>query len=632
MNSYRKIICFSIGWLGLAPWIARAQTTIYTISTVVGNGTAAYTGDGGAAVDAQLNNPCQVAVDQSGNLYIADTNNQRVRKVSGGIINTIAGTGTGGYAGDGAAATSALISDPCGVAVDHSGDVYFSQPSPSTNSAVREVLVNGNITTVAGTSLGAGYSGDSYLAVDAQVNGPTGLTLDGSSNLYIADSLNNRIREIQAANSNIYTVAGNGDNPPLTPGSGVIAWYTSLNNPEGVAVDSSGNLYIADTYDHCVREVYGPNTSENHVIVTIAGICGLTGGYSGDGGPATQAQLNYPRDVAVDGKGNIYIVDTYNFRIRIVTPAGIISTIAGTGRVGYTGDGKLATDATFSFPSGIALAPSGIIYISDTDNNVIRALTPANTTGQLLIPPIIDSITSPTVCGAYSDTAAPGSWIEIYGTDLANQTTSWSSSNFTGNVAPTSLASTKVSIAGQNAVVDYVSPTQVNVQVPLTVSPGSQPVQITSYSGTSPVQTLTVNAAQPGLCFGFTIAGTQYLTAVVGGTSTYILPASANVSVSHRPAQPGETITFFGIGFGPVSPSPPQGQLVQQLNSLTMPFEVFFGNTKATVSYAGLAPGFIGLYQFNVVVPSIAASDLVPITFALGNFAGAPTLYTSVGQ
>jgi uncharacterized protein (TIGR03437 family) len=333
----------------------------------------------------------------------------------------------------------------------------------------------------------------------------------------------------------------------------------------------------------------------------------------------------------VDAKGNIYIVDTYNFRIRVVTPAGIISTIAGTGRMGYTGDGKLATSATFSFPSGIALGPNGIIYISDTDNNAIRALIPANTTGELLIPPIINSMQSPTACGAYSGAAAPGSWIEIYGTDLANQTTSWSSGDFNGNVAPTSLAGTKVSIAGQSAVVDYASPTQVNVQVPLTVAPGSQPVEITSYSGTSPVQTLTVNAAQPGLCFGFTIDGTQYLTAVAG-TSTYILPASANVSVSHRPAQPGETITFFGIGFGPVNPSPPQGQLVQQLNSLTMPFQVFFGSTKAIISYAGLAPGFIGLYQFNVVVPNVAASDLVPVTFALGNFAGAPTLYTSVGQ
>src|SRR5215469_5139335 len=354
MKSYRITIFFSIGLFSLLPRSAFTQPPIYTVSTVVGNGTPGFAGDAGPAILSQLSNPCKIAVDSSGNLYIADQGNFRIRKVSGGNINTVAGNGTAGYSGDGGAATAANISAPCGVAVDKSGNVYFSQTSPVGNAAVREVTTNGNVATVVGTTVGGGYSGDSGAATDAQVNGPTGLSLDTSGNLYIADTLNNHIRQVQT-NLNIYTVAGNGSNPPQTPASGVIAWYTSLSSPQGVAVDASGNLFIADTFNHCVREVYGPATNMNHVIVTIAGVCGLTGGFSGDGGPATKALLNYPNDVAVDASGNIFIADTYHFRIRMVTPAGNIFTIAGRSRSGYSGDGGLAINASFGFPTGIAL-------------------------------------------------------------------------------------------------------------------------------------------------------------------------------------------------------------------------------------------------------------------------------------
>ncbi len=632
MSSYRKSIFWLITVSSLALSIGRAQP-VYTIATVVGDGTLGYSGDGGPALQAELNNPCKIATDQSGNLYIADQINYRIRKVSGGVINTIAGDGTSGYAGDTGAATSAYISSPCGLAVDHSGNVYFSQTAPASNAAIREVNTSGIINTIAGTTLGGGFSGDAYLATDAQINGPTGLATDSSGDLFIADTLNNRIREIQASNQYIYTVAGNGDNPPLQAQSDVIAWYTSLNNPEGVAVDASGDVFIADTYDHCVREIYGPNTTMNHVIVTIAGICGLTGGYSGDGGPATKAQLNYPEDVAVDASGNVFIVDTFNSRIREVTTDGNIHTIAGRSKTGYTGDGGLGANATLNFPSGIALGPSGIIYIDDRQNNVIRQLTPSGTAGAPIIPPIITSMNSASACGGYAGEVAPGGWMEVHGTTLATDTRSWTSADFNGNIAPTSLDGTSVSIAGQNAVLDYISPTQVNALVPLNVSPGTQTVQVTATSGTSPAISVTVNAAQPGLCLGYTISGTQYLAAVVNGTSTYILPSSANLGgISYRPAKPGESITFFGNGFGPVTPAPPQGQIVQQTNQLTMPLQVFFGSAPATVQYAGLAPGFLGLYQFNVIVPNIPDSDVVPVTFALGNFAGAPTLYTSVHQ
>lgn len=618
---YAKIICVLAAAAAL-PSAGWTQTPQYSIFTIAGNGTNGYSGDGGPATQAELSNPCKVAADSSGNIYFADGTNARIRKIAGNNISTIAGNGTAGYTGDGGPATSANISLPCGVAVDPSGNVYFSQ-TDSINSAVRRAPASGNISTVTGTSSGAGFSGDGSTATNAQVNGPTGLALDGSGNLYIADTLNNRIRQITG--NNIYTVAGNGvaqysgDNGP--------AIRASLSGPQGVTVGPNGNLYIADTQNHCIRMVSGG------VITTVAGTC-TSGGFSGDNGPAVNAKLYYPKDVAVDAAGNLYIVDTYNFRIRMVTPGGTIVTIAGTGRSGYTGDNGLATNARLNFPQGIALGPNGTIFISDTGNNVIRLLTSSGSNLPSEVPPVISSVVSASACGGYSS-VAPGSWIEIHGTNLAADTRTWTANDFQGNAAPVSLDGSSVSIGGQNAVVLYVSPSQVNAQVPLTTVPGQQQLTLTAPNGNSQTFTVTVNAAQPGLCQGATLAGNPYVAAVINGAgpTTYVLPSTANVNgVTFRPAHPGEVISFFGNGFGAVNPSPAQGQLVQQLNQLTTPLQVFFGQTQATVQYQGLAPGFIGLYQFNVVVPNIPTSDLVPVTFALGNFAGAPTLYTSVSQ
>jgi uncharacterized protein (TIGR03437 family) len=609
------------------PWAGWAQAPQYTIFTVAGNGTSGYSGDAGAASQAQLSNPCKVAVDASGNIYIADQNNSRIREVTGGTINTVAGTGTAGYAGDGKPPTQALISQPCGLAVDSNHNVYFSQTGGG-NSAVRKAPASGNMSTVAGTALGAGYSGDGALATNAQVNGPMALALDSAGNLYIADTQNNRIRMVAATGGNINSVAGNGI-AQYGASDGGAAIVASLNGPQGIAVDAAGNLYIADTLNHRVRKVSGG------VITTIAGTG--SAGFSGDNGPAIKAQLNYPKDVAVDAAGNVFIVDSYNFRIRIVTPDGTIATIAGAtvgGRPvsGYSGDGGLATNARLSFPQGIALGPGGTLYISDTQNNVVRLLTPGSGGPVPVTPPVITSVATASACGNFSS-VAPGAWIEIRGSNLAVDTRTWASSDFQGNVAPTMLNGVQAFVGGQNAVLLYISQTQVNAQVPITISPGVQQVSVSGANGSSAPYSITVNAAQPGLCQGVGITGNQYLAAVVNNTTTYILPSTANVpGVTSRPAHPGEVISFFGNGFGAVSPAPTQGQIVQLSNQLTTPLQVFFGQTQATVAYAGLTPGFIGLYQFNVVVPNIPDNEAVPVTFALGNFAGAPTLYTAVKQ
>jgi uncharacterized protein (TIGR03437 family) len=239
---------------------------------------------------------------------------------------------------------------------------------------------------------------------------------------------------------------------------------------------------------------------------------------------------------------------------------------------------------------------------------------------------------------------APGSWIEIYGTRLAADTRSWTVSDFTGVNAPMSLDNTTVTIGGQNAFIDYISPTQVNAQVPSDVGMGLQPVVVTTAVGaslpvtvgdrqTAPVSVM-VNPAEPGLLAppAFNIASTQYVAALFTDNTTFVLPPGAIPGVTSRRARPGDIVTFYGVGFGSVTPNTQAGQIVPGTNTLATPLHVLFGQAEATVQYDGLAPDAVGLYQFNVVVPNMAASDAVPVTFTLGGQAGAQTLYTAVGN
>jgi sugar lactone lactonase YvrE len=278
-----------------------------TITTVAGNGTPGFSGDGGPATNARLAYPTGVAVDAAGNLYIADRLNSRVRKVStSGTITTVAGDGSAGFSGDGGPATNAQLAGPYGVAVDAAGNLYIAD---FQNSRVRKVSTSGTITTVAGDG-SFGFSGDGGPATNAQLAGPNGVAVDAAGNLYIADINNHRVRKVSTSGT-ITTVAGNGT--PGFSGDGGPATNARLRPPTGVAVDAAGNLYIADIFNQRVRKV-----STSGTITTVAG----TGiyGFSGDGGPATNARLAYPSGVAVDAAGNLYIADQNNHRVRKVAP------------------------------------------------------------------------------------------------------------------------------------------------------------------------------------------------------------------------------------------------------------------------------------------------------------------------
>jgi DNA-binding beta-propeller fold protein YncE len=328
------------------------------ITTVAGNGTAGFSGDGGPATSASLETPIGIAVDVAGNLYIADTANNRVRKVSpGGIITRVAGSGVRGFSGDGGLATSASLWNPSGLAVDAAGNLYIADAS---NNRIRKVSPSGIITTVAGG--GTGYFSDGGPATSGSLVFVQGVAVDPAGNLYIADRYTMCIRKVSPSGT-ISTVAGNG--LWAFSGDGGPATSASLSWPDGVALDVAGNLYIADTANNRVRKV-----SPAGIITTVAG--NGTGGFSGDGGPATSASLYSPYGMALDGAGNLYIADTGNNRIRKVSPSGTISTVAGSGISGFSADGEPATSALLNRPHGVALDTAGNLYIADTGNNRIR--------------------------------------------------------------------------------------------------------------------------------------------------------------------------------------------------------------------------------------------------------------------
>ena len=378
-----------------------AVTTSNTIiTTVAGSAVAGRGGDGGRATASELSYPEAVAVDASGNIYIADRENQIIRMVtkSTGIITTVAGNGLYGYNGDGGQAMQAQLSSPQGVAVDASGNIYIAD---TENHRIRMVTKStGIISTVAG-SAESGFRGDGGQATLARLLNPHSVVVDASGNIYIADASNLRIRVVTKSTGVITTVAGNGQNGFSGDGgyatSAVIVW------PQSIAVDTSGNIYIADANNRRIRKV----TKSTGIITTVVG----TGQYGngGDGGYATSAQLSSPRGVAVDASGNIYISDFSNV-IRMVTKStGIISTVAGTGSGGFSGDGEIPRSAQVSMPLGIAVDAWGNIYIADTGNKRIRKVGSESFTAAPTLSPSISPTRVPTSLPTMSQTPLPTS-------------------------------------------------------------------------------------------------------------------------------------------------------------------------------------------------------------------------------
>ena len=362
MKTKLFILCITIAGL-------LHQSKAQIITTVVGNGTGSYSGDGGAATAAEINRPMGIACDAAGNLYIADTYNNVIRKVNTtGVISTYAGTGTAAYGGDGGQATAAQLNGPGGVNVDTAGNLYIVD---TYNNRIRKVDASGIITTIAGTGT-PGFSGDGGRAVSAEIFQPSGMAIDVAGNLYIADYTNRRIRIVNTLGI-ISTIAGNGTGG--YSGDGGPATSAELNSASGVAVDTMGNVFICDPNNGRVRMV-----NSSGIITTVVGN-GQCCSVLGDGGQATAAQISQPFSANFDVYGNLFIADWQNGRIRKVNTLGIISTVAGTNMSGFSGDGGSALAAELHDPFATTFDASGNLYIADGFNNRIRKITNVVSTG-----------------------------------------------------------------------------------------------------------------------------------------------------------------------------------------------------------------------------------------------------------
>jgi uncharacterized protein (TIGR03437 family) len=480
-----------------------------------------------------LSNPTGVVVDSAGNVYLADTGNQRIRKVSNGVITIVAGNGMAGFGGDNAPASNAQLNSPAGLALDSAGNLFIADEQ---NARIRMVS-HGVITTVAGngTQNGTpGFSGDNGPATSAQLNRPKGVAVDSAGNLYIADFGNHRIRMV--SHGVITTVAGNGT--AGSSGDNGLATSAQLDYPEGVAVDSAGNLYIADS--GVVRKV------ANGVITTVAGN-GIPG-FGGDGGPATSAQLA-PAAVAVDSAGNLYVADYYV--IRKVTN-GVIATVAGNGTIGFSGDNGPATSAALSIPAGVAVDSAGNVYIADAGNNRIRILTPAGSSCTYSVSP--------------ASFQAPASGGNVAVTVQTTASCPWTVSGLPAWITVSGAAS---------------GPTSATIS--LLVSPNSgAPLSATVLVAGVPVAITQPAAALPPL---------PPIKSVVNAAS-YI---TGSVS-------PGEMVTIFGAAIGPAVPAyaatdPATGKLATTIGGL----RVLFNGIAAPMIYASAT-------QVSAVVPYEMAS------------------------
>jgi hypothetical protein len=372
------------------------EVTGGNIKRFAGNATEAYSGDGGPPTNAELNNPGAVFVDASGNIFIADTSNSVIREIvaSSGDITTVAGNGVAGYSGDGVGPTTTELNFPGSVFLDAQGDIFIAD---TANSVIREVVAaTGLIQTVVGTPGTAGYFGDGGAPTSALLGNPDGVVVDVSGNIFIADTDNSAIRVVNTGSSpitigsvtiqpgTIQTVAGTPPtacaNPPSGCGDGGPATSASLNFPAGLFLDATDDIFIADTFDNVIREV----SVSTGTIQTVAGTIGVPG-FAGDGAAATSAQLDSPYGVFLDVSNDIFIADSENAAIReVVAATGVIQTIAGIPATaggfptpGFSGDGGFATSAELDFPSGVFGTPAGRVFIADTNNSRIRELAPA---------------------------------------------------------------------------------------------------------------------------------------------------------------------------------------------------------------------------------------------------------------
>jgi uncharacterized protein (TIGR03437 family) len=590
----------------IAPSLGFPQAVI---TTVAGDGSTSFSGAKVTAVNGHLNGPDGLFVDAAGNLYIADQSNFAVRKVDkSGAMTTIAGCGpditcleSGPFLGGSAVKTSV---NPYGIVVDKAGNVYITDGS---RNAVEKIDTGGIITAFAGTGKPSANLGDGGPANKASLNTPVGLDIDSAGNIYIADLANNRIRKVDTAGI-ITTVAGS--NAMGFGGDGGKATDAMLNNPHGVAVDKAGNIYIADTNNFVVRKV-----NASGIITTLAGLPGNPSiiGPAPEGTPAINTPLVSPWDVRVDSVGNLYIAEWLGFRVRKVDQKGIITTVAGDGKLGFSGDGGLATSAMLTTPEGIRLDAAGNLYIADNQNNRVRKV------GQPHAAPVVNAlgVVNNASFAPGSNPVAPGSIAAVFGSNMNDGSNVLFSSFGADGKLVTTLGGAQVTINGSPVPIFYSTPAQLGIQIPANLSGSSASIQVSIGGETSAQQMIPIAPVAPGL-FSTDQSGHGQGAILIANTNTLVAPAGSIPGRESRPAKTGDFITIFCTGLGAVTPLLATGEPGTSNTTVEEP-SVTIDGIPAIVQFSGIAPGFVGLDQVNVEVPAgVHAANDVPVVLTIG--------------
>jgi len=545
-------------------------------------------------------------------------------------LSTIAGTGTAGYSGDNGNALFAQFSDPIRVALDSAGNIYVTDLG---NNSIREISTNGTINTIAGNG-SPGYSGDGGSAAGAQLSSPHDIAFDASNNLYIADTANSRIRIVSGGI--IKTFAGTGVRgiEGANLGDGGPALSAQFIEPTGVAVDNSGNVYISDIGNATVRKVTPGGT-----ISTFAGTGFLSfGGYTGEGGPATQALLGMPYSLTTDSAGNVYIVDIGLSRLFRIGSDGLIHTVSatfvaqncavdaagniyaaafptntvqkiipngttlwigGNGISGYVGDGLVGTSGSMGDPYGVAVDKSGHVYAAEGSNAVVRELTPVPFSIGAISNAATNQPFSPPLSGTGDATVAisPGEIVTLFGVGLgpASLVVNTPVNGYYG----TSLSGTTVSIGGVLAPIIYASATLVSAIVPYEVGGMTTASVYVTYQGqNSVVNTVPVAATAPGL---FTLNSTGFGQALA-------VNLNGTVNSASNPTPVGNYLLLYATGEGQTSPGGVDGKLAPTTSPEPMPLQAVTATVNgiaANINYAGAAPGFVaGVMQVNLQIPA----------------------------
>jgi uncharacterized protein (TIGR03437 family) len=587
-----------------------------TYLAVAGTGNGGNGSDGGPALQTTFGSVAGIAIDQTGNLYVGDFTYNRVRKIStAGTITNYAGAsnGTSGFAGDGGPAVSAkfdfvdsLYNNFIPMVVDPQGDLYITDIA---NNRIRMVNAAGTISTVVGNGT-AGHPVDGQPAVQTPFSAAGGIALDAAGNLYVSSYVYGEIYAVSGGA--IRRIGGGGTQPPADGMDARNAYYIG---GAGLAAGPNGDLYSSNALDQIWKLV----------LNSPAGLT-ITGGNNQSG--AVGSTLPAVLGVAVNGRAGVGVAGaTVTFAVTsgsaILSASSVTTGTAGTATVNVTLGPTAGNIVVTASVAGTTVA-SVTFSITATSGG---GTGPGCSVGL----PAVTSVKSLTDFGAFS-TFTAGSYLEIKGSNLAVDTRIWAGSDFNGSNAPTMLDGTSVSINAVPGFVYYISPTQIDVQAPADPATGSVPLIVTNCAGSSTAIQVQKASLAPGMLApaSFNIGGKQYLVALFQDGVTYVGNVGLIAGVPFRPAMPGDLITTYGVGFGSVTPASPPGVVVAQANSIPN-LTISFGSTAATVSYAGLAVGVIGLYQFNLAVPQVAAGDY-QINVSVGSTQVQQTLYLTVGQ